>query len=196
MSETNPKDSPKSSIRPRTIVAYRGGGYDGCIWEWNYAFFDQELQFHDVFSSGCMGCRTSDEFFENAWPLVCPEDVYHLGSEEDVARLLDHEPLHNVLRLAAWFSRYPELEAPELFFFCNCCGGKVSLAGFFDEQDVSQAMRFIYQGFGGLTYFCTEIWCPDCTAEHTCHVCESLVIPPDSLHDGVCPDCLAEVSAS
>ena len=23
-----------------TLVQYQGGGYDGCIWEWNFAFYD------------------------------------------------------------------------------------------------------------------------------------------------------------
>ena len=35
-----------------TLIRYKGGGYDGCFWEWNYAYFDSGGDFHDVFSSG------------------------------------------------------------------------------------------------------------------------------------------------
>ena len=48
-------------IRPNTIVQYKGGGYDGCIWEWNYAYLDSQGEFHCIVATGYRGCRTFGE---------------------------------------------------------------------------------------------------------------------------------------
>ena len=42
-----------------TIVQYKGGGYDGCFWEWNYAYYDRNGVFHSLYHSGRSGCPTS-----------------------------------------------------------------------------------------------------------------------------------------
>ena len=39
-----------------TLVQYKGGGYDGCFWEWNFCYFDKDGVWHDIFSSGRRGC--------------------------------------------------------------------------------------------------------------------------------------------
>ena len=44
-----------------TLVLYKGGGYDGCLWEWNAAVFDGATTFHNLLSSGRNGCETEDE---------------------------------------------------------------------------------------------------------------------------------------
>ena len=38
-----------------TLLVYRGGGYDGCIWEFNAALWDKHGKFHDIHSSGYAG---------------------------------------------------------------------------------------------------------------------------------------------
>ena len=44
------------------LVQYKGGGYDGCFWEWNFCFYDKDGKWHDIASSGIYGCRN-----EEAW---------------------------------------------------------------------------------------------------------------------------------
>lgn len=53
-----------TKIKPNTLIAYEGGGYDGCIWEWNFALFDNNGEFNNLYSSGCNGCETRDEIIE------------------------------------------------------------------------------------------------------------------------------------
>tara|TARA_Y100000310_G_C20625590_1_gene785694 strand:- start:182 stop:937 length:756 start_codon:yes stop_codon:yes gene_type:complete len=45
-------------LRASTLICYEGGGYDGCIWEWNFAVIDKNGDFQDIYSSGCSGCET------------------------------------------------------------------------------------------------------------------------------------------
>lgn len=42
------------------LVQYKGGGYDGCFWEWNYLLFDAKGKFHDIASSGRNGITQRD----------------------------------------------------------------------------------------------------------------------------------------
>ncbi len=44
-----------------SLVSYKGGGYDGCFWEWNYAYTDRDGEFHDLYSSGYKGCETLEK---------------------------------------------------------------------------------------------------------------------------------------
>lgn len=60
--ETSPDTGlGKLTIITDTLVCYKGGGYDGCFWEWNFAFFDKQGKFHDLFSSGSGGCTAENE---------------------------------------------------------------------------------------------------------------------------------------
>ncbi len=43
------------------LVEYKGGGYSGCIWEWNYFYIDKQGVFHDVFSSGRAGISNKQD---------------------------------------------------------------------------------------------------------------------------------------
>lgn len=43
------------------LVQYKGGGYDGCFWEWNFFLFDHSGKFHVIFESGRNGIKTEDE---------------------------------------------------------------------------------------------------------------------------------------
>lgn len=47
-------------VKPNTIVQYKGGGYDGCFWEQNYAYFDGEGNFHNIVATGRNGCETEE----------------------------------------------------------------------------------------------------------------------------------------
>lgn len=43
------------------LVMYKGGGYDGCYWEWNFFLFDAEGTFHQIKSSGRKGVKSKEE---------------------------------------------------------------------------------------------------------------------------------------
>jgi hypothetical protein len=41
--------------KPGTLVTYKGGGYDGCVWEWNTFLVGKDNEVFDVYSSGHSG---------------------------------------------------------------------------------------------------------------------------------------------
>jgi hypothetical protein len=43
------------------LVQYKGGGYDGCYWEWNFFLFDAKGSFHNLMSTGRHGIKTKDD---------------------------------------------------------------------------------------------------------------------------------------
>jgi hypothetical protein len=42
-------------MKPGTLVTYKGGGYDGCFWEWNTFLVGKDNEIFDVYSSGYAG---------------------------------------------------------------------------------------------------------------------------------------------
>ena len=50
-------------LQDNKLYQYKGGGYEGCFWEWNYAVV-VEGEFHDIYSSGDKGCPTGEDLAE------------------------------------------------------------------------------------------------------------------------------------
>jgi hypothetical protein len=42
------------------LMIYQGGGYDGCFWEWNFGYFDDEGEWQSLGDSGCAGIKDYD----------------------------------------------------------------------------------------------------------------------------------------
>ena len=53
-----------NSLIKNKLIQYKGGGYDGCHWEWNWFLFDSEGSFHNLASTGCMGVKDLAEAIE------------------------------------------------------------------------------------------------------------------------------------
>lgn len=87
-----------------TLVIYGGGGYDGCIVQYNACYFDSEGVFHDIFSSGMKGCDTLDKIVEKLKTI-----------EEDAGRWFGTEliPIGTEAELGN-FSVLAKEHAPEL----------------------------------------------------------------------------------
>ena len=110
---------PKSSV-----VAYRGGGYDGCIWEWNYAYIDAAGRFHDIFSSGVMGVTTAEDLLD----LLQSDtgyDVYDMSTAKGRNRLVDRESVRGAFGVAEFFTRHDF--GVQLQLRCSLCGCRASV---------------------------------------------------------------------
>lgn len=64
------------------LLYYQGGGYSGCIWEWNFCFWDSDGQWHNLFSSGCGGLKTETEALELAKTLKHKAELVDLTDAE------------------------------------------------------------------------------------------------------------------
>ena len=52
-------------LKPNTIIQYKGGGYDGCWWEWNYAYISSDRVFNSIWHSGRKGCETAQDMLDH-----------------------------------------------------------------------------------------------------------------------------------
>jgi len=129
---------PKVNI-PSThyLVQYKGGGYDGCFWEFNYALIDapqikDASRFVDIASSGRYGCTTLDELRQIPDRKSQKEHwVYDLTDPDAVAEFDRESAPEHVFGVAAWL--YTHEDYKELAFMptCDNCG-----EGIDDEIDM------------------------------------------------------------
>ena len=156
--------------RKNQLVAYHGGGYDGCIWEWNYALFDKNGKFHDLYSSGCCGCDTEEKLSE----ILDENDTYIY----DLANggFLEFSNKHNqsqVVKMVAVIQDY-DIDIDSMEFKCTHCGEIHDAFCTEILTDVSD-----YWGIGGL-------FCGDCFYSLTCFNCGGLVSEMEELDSSGC----------
>ena len=138
-------------FEPNSLVMYKGGGYDGCIWESNYAFIDADGEFHNIAATGCYGCDTFAKLkkaYENR-----PKDFDSYPLPADVERFAREAPLSHLLGVARWLEENANivLEAP-----CGECGCKV---------DITQMQGVEPHGIGGIMSEYSRLLCESCYCE-------------------------------
>ena len=125
--------------KPHILVQYHGGGYDGCIWEWNYCLvddFENPTVFKCIAASGCSGIKTLEDYKKS-------DDIegaftYDLN-DQDAWREFDHEanPAH-VFGVANWLENNTDYSMP---VYCDTCDTPIDDI-YFGE----------YAGEGGISY--------------------------------------------
>jgi hypothetical protein len=152
-----------SELKQKTLIAYKGGGYDGCSWEWNYAYVDEHGEYHDIFSSGYRGCPTAAEFLDTDWSKgdVVVTDT---TSAEELQEFVDTECVRGVLTCATWFAE----NEPTVKFNakCDCCEKRF---------DASKGIGEGYHGGGGISIVAGDIICEDCQSAYTCSGCNEFM---------------------
>jgi hypothetical protein len=153
------------------LVQYQGGGWDGCIWEWNFFFLDADGKFHDIFSSGCGGITTqeqADELVINQSGHVYFYDVTDPAAWREFSKECNAGLVTGVV---AWFDEQ-EFETPEAATYCHYCG--------------ELALDPVYNPDCGVG----EIFCQDCYSTGMCD-CGSWSEDIQEYGDDeyLCPDC-------
>jgi hypothetical protein len=158
----------KGHTMKHTLVAYKGGGYDGCFWEWNYAYFDKEGGYHSIFASGRLGCETLEDFKEAYANRPDDFQFYKLKNKKDRVTLGKREPISRLLYLAKWFGEEGvELELPVK---CDECGEVFDLM---NEDNLPQGVE--ERGRGGIMMEYSKIICGGCYSSGTCDCCGEYV---------------------
>lgn len=192
MADEKKRISHVSEVKPNTIVQYKGGGYDGCIYEWNYAYFDAEGKFHSIFASGYKGCKNVEklqeifDYDESRYRQAMrdraagfssrydPElDLYELDNPEEIQRFGRQTPISHLIFVAKWFG---DNHIPlTLTVKCDECGEIVPVIGC-DGEGV--------HGIGGTQMEYNKIVCPECESRGRCAYCGDYVgeenLNPDS----------------
>lgn len=161
-----------------TLVQYQGGGYDGCIWEWNYFYIDHDGEFHDIQSSGRAGITTAedaDDLLANSINAMGDEfHAYNATDPADVAEFSRESNAVHVKGVLQWFN--DNMNHPDIAFFAVCtdCGRHIDDADYAALED--------WHGCGGIASTADALLCEDCYSVGTCHVCGDYVGAVD-LHD-------------
>ncbi len=147
------------------LIQYRGGGYDGCFWEWNYFFVDNKGAFHDVYSSGRAGADTiekAQEVLDTANDHVYKYDV---TTEAAWTEINQESAKPNIQLLIAWFNDYDTMQESgiEEFALCTICDEKIRCASDIVLED--------YRGCGGIAMTADTLICSECYTGWLCPVC-------------------------
>ena len=157
------------------LYQYKGGGYDGCIWEWNFFLLDGD-KFIDVVSSGYNGITDSEKAHELAKGLNSPGGrsstyMYDLDSEESIKEFCSENNPTNVGRVCKRVNSL--LDAAVMFYECTYCGERVyhcdDVPVLFDEDN--------YHGDGGIGIVFEAVLCEACYCNR-CDDCDSIIGGP------------------
>ena len=160
-----------------TIIYWKGGGYDGCIWEPNMGFFDGDGEWHPVISTGCGALDTKGdveaEMRKQEDPNVPDYEktdllMFPVEGEHPLEWMCEHVRIDYVAVLADAL-----VEAGySVDMKCDCCGKWFSSDDykFSDIVGIMSDSGF-YKGDGGIGVIVTDIWCDDCRYTSECPAC-------------------------
>jgi hypothetical protein len=170
-----------------TLIQYQGGGYDGCIWEWNYAVYDQNGQFHNIFSSGRMGCR-NDREMKRYLSSRSSGESYYLYNLNPKA-LNDFVRNSNPAQVKGVGKYLKEHLGLSLVSACPFCG---------KQFEVTDMKLEGFEGDGGIGLTATLLLCEDCYFTHTCVYCGSFFEELENLDldSGYCKYCAQEIDTT
>jgi len=166
------------AMKTNILVQYRGGGYGGCIWEWNFFYIDEFGVFNDIYSSGCSGIDN----LPDAEQLIINNKngtyIYDMSKEKDIKTFREENHAWNVQAVCRWFEDYNS-SCVEFFAVCFVCENEI-----YADDIVIEGQEIMCHE----CYFCGQ--CPCCE----CYVCEENIIGPVNQDehygfDYLCFDC-------
>ncbi len=136
------------------LVKYAGGGYEGCVWEWNYFVIDRQGVFHNIVVTGRNGIETEEAVEEG---LDGTEHyIYQLDCEEAIDVFQSRSNAGHVIGVSIAVERLIEngVDVERIFWRCDDCGEKFYGAGCLSGLE----------SCGGIAMNYTEKKCDDCEA--------------------------------
>jgi hypothetical protein len=107
------------------LVQYQGGGYSGCIWEWNFFYIDKDNTFYDIYSSGCAGIVNK----QDAQNLIDEDTnhayIYDVTNNKEIETFCVECNVVNVTGVLQWFEDNPQDDI-EFFAVCSVCEQKIT----------------------------------------------------------------------
>lgn len=140
------------------LCQYQGGGYSGCIWEFNYFVIDKKGKFHNIYASGSMGIKTEEAAIKL---LNTKEDsynkrfIYRLNIKKDVKEFeTESNPGHvvGVTKMIADLVWKKKVPIDTIQWHCDSCGAVVEYDGHGSD----------YIGDGGIGLQATTKLCDNC----------------------------------
>ena len=142
-----------------TLVQYRGGGYDGCFWEWNFAYFDEQGKFLDVHSTGRSGLPAENQIRAAISEQIEHVYLYDLSTEAGMNEVDSEIHAGLVVSIAKFLDQ--ELYY-EMLVRCDECEND------FTHDEIEQVDL---QGDGGIVYSYHGKVCYECHSMNQCEGC-------------------------
>ncbi len=141
------------------LVQYDGGGYSGCVWEWNFFYIDKDGKFENIFSSGCGGIenqKDAENLVENNGSDFSSKIyIYHLDNENELAELARELNVQLLKMLIEWFNEY-NIPNVQPYAICEDCRSK------FENPD-------------DIILRDSELFCYECSYMKSCSYCGEYV---------------------
>ena len=175
------EDASSLLRRRNVLIQWRGGGYDGCIWEPNTGYIDKKGEWCPIISTGYSGRKTKDDLaakFGEDKDIVYP--ITRAGLLEFQENIRDDFFMHTLKAL--------EEGGYEVYWKCAQCG-KV--------QDTTELFADFegYKGDGGIGLTYEGMICQECWDTGTCTECNTFGSKAElvQLSGGqYCKECIAQ----
>lgn len=183
------------------LVAYQGGGYDGCIWEWNYALLKNK-EYISLHHSGYAGCKTMEEFEDMFEPINIKRGygfgkhgegsphnadyyVYPLEPTEDTVTTTNYNG--DVIQKAFIYD-CPDFVDNHNPMHVVSVGTKLQEHGVYIHTKCPMCKNDVilddeswqstpYTGDGGIGIILKDYICNDCYSHNTCGYCGEFIDP-------------------
>lgn len=144
----------KTSIRLKknTIYQYKGGGYVGCMWEWNFCLIDEKGELKDIMSSGYKGIQDGDkeslkDYIKNLETEMRPETklyTYNIKKKKDMKELYNKCQADDVNTVYKFLFKNISEDYKQP---CSMCLEKYNPEELISGVDIGYG-----KGYGGLAY--------------------------------------------
>jgi hypothetical protein len=170
------------------LVVYKGGLYDGCIWEWCFFSYDKDGIFHNIYTSGSKGIKTEEEACELMKTVPDTRGnrdsiyIYDLTKDEDINDFQDSYAVPHVVKIVELLNAGEEFGkySNELYFVCDECEEKITGTGCMED----------WHGCGGIEMTADKKLCEDCHSNFSCSDCGEYVGEDEiSTYNGMCENC-------
>lgn len=167
-----------------TLVQYKGGGYDGCHWEWNFFYFDSNGKFHDIFSSGHSGLdnekdaraymKTTKRKSGYSW-RVNEYYKYNLAVKSHRDKFQDESAESLVLDVGVALDK---IEGKVMVrMHCGCCEDDIDIDS--SHTDYPIMIHTGERGNGGIGIITSDYVCTDCFCNNSCGHCGEFMTDND-----------------
>ena len=158
------------------LVQYKGGGYDGCHWEWNYFMFNNRGEFIDLASSGRNGITNRKDAIElleeksDKHTFYTRYYKYNVKSKKASKEFVKETAETHVIEVGGMVNDLTSKNALKISMDCNDCGETIILSKK-ESNDYPQFIPTDYEGDGGTGLVYSEYVCTDCYCSHSCAGC-------------------------
>lgn len=171
------------------LVQYKGGGYDGCYWEWNYFMFNSRGHFINLKSTGVNGVKTRQEAIDltkNGNSVY----RYKLDSKKNLREFVRETNESDVVEIGGMVNDRTAKNALKIEVECPDCGDLIKLSKK-ENDNYPQLIHTSERGNGGIGLIFSGYICSDCYCNNTCGYCGEFIGREElyKTESGYCKSC-------